>query len=140
VPTAPAPVVSPTSGPTTYHVDDDRQQCPDAEFTSIELAVQVAPPDSTIYVCPGFYHEVVTVDKTLRLLGSSHDRSAARSNGGPDPQHDSIVQFEAAPFGIFSLEANDIGLDGFVVQNNQGGPGIYSLSTFSGYLIERNTI
>jgi len=139
VPAAPAPI-SPTAGPTTYHVDDDRQQDRNAEFTSIEEAVLVAPPGSTIIVYPGFYHEVVTVDKTLRLLGSSHDRSAARSNGGADPQHDSIVQFEAAPVGIFNLGANDIELDGFVVQNNQGGPGVYTLSPFSGYLIERNTI
>ena len=134
-----APLVPPPTGPTTYHVDDDRQQCPDAEFTSIQAAVLAAPPGSIIHVCPGLYNEQVTVPKTLTLLGSSHDRSAARSTGGPDPRHDSIVQFESI-FGIFDLEAPDIVLDGFVVQNNTLGPGVFTSRFFSGYLVERNTI
>lgn len=122
------------------HVDDDRQQCPDAEFTSIQLAVFAALPGSTIHVCPGVYNEQVIVDRPLTLLGSSHDRSAARSNGGPDPQHDSIVQFPTPVTGIFWLRANDIELDGFVIQGNTKGPGIYAEPTFSGYVIERNLI
>jgi nitrous oxidase accessory protein NosD len=123
----------------TIHVDDDRQQCRDADFTSIQAAVLAAPPFSTIHVCPGLYNEQVTVPKTLTLLGSSHDRSAARSTGGADPQHDSIVQFETI-FGIFDLEADNIVLDGFVVENNPLGPGVFTSRLFSGYCIERNTI
>src|SRR4051812_21589677 len=69
VPAPPAPL-SPPAGPPTAPDEEGRQQDRNAEFTSIEEAVLVAPPGSTIIVYPGFYHEVVTVDKTLRLLGS----------------------------------------------------------------------
>src|SRR5437899_2120213 len=34
-------------------VDDDRVQCPEAQFTSIQEAVGAAPSGSTIRVCPG---------------------------------------------------------------------------------------
>ena len=124
----------------TFHVDDDRQQCPDAEFTSIQAAVLAAPPFSTIYVCPGVYNEQVMVPKTLTLLGSSHDRSDARSADGPDPQHDSIVQFPTPVTGVFWLRADDIELDGFVIQGNTRGPGIYAEPMSSGYCIEYNFI
>jgi parallel beta-helix repeat protein len=121
-----------------YYVDDDRQQCPDAEFTSIAVACAAAPPFSTIHVCPGLYNEMVHVLKPLRLLGSSHDRSAR--NTPPDPQHDSIVEFTTTTLeGIINLEFNTIELDGFVIQNNAGGAGVYTLPAFSDYLIERNT-
>src|SRR5687768_7303643 len=122
------------------YVDDDRQQCPGAQFTSIQAAVAAAPPYTTIYVCPGLYNETVNVPKTLTLIGSSHDRSAERSNDGPDPRHDSIVQFPTAPFGIFSLHANDIELDGFVIQGNGSGPGVFASPLFSGYCVEYNFI
>ena len=124
----------------TFHVDDDGQQCPDAEFTSIEVACAAAPAFSTIYVCPGLYNEMVHVTKPLRLLGASHDRRPR--NQAPDPQHDSIVQFVTPGLtgGIFNLMSNTIELDGFVIQNNSGGPGVFAERFFSDYLIEWNTI
>src|SRR3989442_313483 len=48
-------------------VDDDRVQCPDAQFTSIQEAVAAALPGSTIRVCPGAYRENVIVPKLLTL-------------------------------------------------------------------------
>jgi nitrous oxidase accessory protein NosD len=127
------------TGP-TFYVDDDLQQRHDAQFTSIEAACLAAPPLSTIYVYPGLYNEMVHVTKPLRLLGSSHDRRPR--NQPPDPQHDSIVQFDTVGLtgGIFNLMSNTIELDGFVIQNNASGPGVFTLRTFSDYLIERNTI
>jgi parallel beta-helix repeat protein len=124
----------------TFYVDDDLQQRHDAQFTSIEVACAVAPPFSTIYVYPGTYNEMVHVTKPLRLLGSSHDRRPR--NQAPDPQHDSIVQFETVGLtgGIFNLMSNTIELDGFVIQNNASGPGVFTERFFSDYLIERNTL
>jgi len=122
----------------TFYVDDDLQQRHDAQFTSIEAACAVAPPFSTIIVYPGLYNEMVHVTKPLRLLGSSHDRRPR--NQPPDPQHDSIIQFSTPAGGIVNLMSNTIELDGFVIQNNAQGTGVYCLPTFSDYLIERNTI
>src|SRR5438552_3240860 len=56
--------------PSTLFVDDDRQQYPQARYTSIQAAVRQARPGDTVQVFPGLYREVVTVDKPgLTLLG-----------------------------------------------------------------------
>src|ERR671937_2523388 len=59
---------------TTLIVDDDHMQCPNATFTSINLAVAAASPGDTIKVCPGIYTEnvIVPVDKPqLTFLGQT---------------------------------------------------------------------
>lgn len=38
-------------------VDDDKVQCPNAAFTSIQTAVSAAHSGDTIRVCPGTYDE-----------------------------------------------------------------------------------
>jgi hypothetical protein len=50
-------------------VDDDRVECPEAEFTTIQQAVNAADPGDTIRVCFGFYNEQVTVNKRLTIRG-----------------------------------------------------------------------
>ena len=55
---APADIVHAKSG---VVVDDDRAQCRNADFTSIQAAVAAATPGTTISVCPGTYVEQVTI-------------------------------------------------------------------------------
>ncbi len=50
-------------------VDDDHMQCPNAQFSSIQLAVDAAQPGDTINVCPGTYHEQVKINKRLTVRG-----------------------------------------------------------------------
>jgi hypothetical protein len=45
----------------TIVVDDDRAQCPEAEFNRIQPAVDAAAPRDRILVCAGTYREQVTV-------------------------------------------------------------------------------
>ena len=45
---------------TTLVVDDDKVQCTDAGYTSIQEAVDAANPDTLIKVCAGTYEEQVT--------------------------------------------------------------------------------
>jgi parallel beta-helix repeat protein len=53
----------------TLVVDDDRVDCPNADFQSIQAAVDAAEPGSTILVCAGTYREWVVITKDdLRLL------------------------------------------------------------------------
>jgi pectin methylesterase-like acyl-CoA thioesterase len=49
------------AAPNTLVVDDDKVQCPNADFTSIQAAVTAATPGTTIVVCPGTYTEQVTI-------------------------------------------------------------------------------
>ncbi len=53
----------------TLTVDDDHAQCPGAQYTSIQAAVNAAKQGDTINVCPGTYPEQVTVTKNLNITG-----------------------------------------------------------------------
>jgi hypothetical protein len=50
-------------------VDNDKVQCPNAQYTSIQAAVTAAPPGATINVCPGTYPETVRIAKPLTVRG-----------------------------------------------------------------------
>ncbi|ADB52677.1 hypothetical protein Cwoe_4263 [Conexibacter woesei DSM 14684] len=52
-----APVAAPAS---TWTVDDDRIQCPNAAFGSIQAAVDQAAPWDTLVICDGTYEEQST--------------------------------------------------------------------------------
>ena len=57
--------------PVIWTVDDDRVECPDANFTIIQDAVNVSIDGDTILVYNGTYVENVIVDKSLNLTGVS---------------------------------------------------------------------
>jgi parallel beta-helix repeat protein len=44
-----------------FVVDDDRVQCPDAQYTTIQAAVAAAPAGATVLVCEGTYEEHVEI-------------------------------------------------------------------------------
>jgi hypothetical protein len=48
----------------TWTVDDDRVQCPNAKYTSIQAAVNQAAPWDTVKVCDGVYYESSTPAST----------------------------------------------------------------------------
>lgn len=50
-----------------YRVDDNRAECPTAQFVSIQAAVAASGPNDTVKVCPGTYTEQVRID------GPRHD-------------------------------------------------------------------
>jgi large repetitive protein len=54
------PNVTTVPGANVWTVDDDKAQCPNAEFTGIQEAVENASPWDTIVVCPGVYEESST--------------------------------------------------------------------------------
>jgi hypothetical protein len=53
----------------TLLVDDDKVECPNAGFTSIQAAVNAAGSGDRINVCPGIYREQVKVNKPLTIRG-----------------------------------------------------------------------
>src|ERR1700686_2608335 len=52
-------------------VDDDKVQCPNATFTSIQDAINAANPGNLIRVCPGTYPEQLSIDKSLSIEGDN---------------------------------------------------------------------
>ena len=71
-------VAAPAAQAATLRVDEDKQDCPTAQYTSIGAAVAAAQPGDTITVCPGTYVEgpgtpgsnALTIDKSLTLKGA----------------------------------------------------------------------
>jgi parallel beta-helix repeat protein len=131
-------------GSPDFVVDDDLEQCPDADFTTatgIQQAVAAAPPGSVIEVCAGVYSPTV-VPKTVTLYHPQQHGQATQCSAAlpPDPEHDAIIDAgNTATIGL-TLAANDIVVFGLTVQNTSGNPGIYTSPLFSGYQFLSNVV
>jgi len=88
-------------------VDDDNLDCPNADFTTIQAAVDAAPPHATIHVCSGIYHERVTITKDgLKLVAKG-------------PRGGAVVDADTGPSGTAAflvLNASDVRIEGFTVR------------------------
>ena len=127
-----------------FIVDDDRVQCPNADFTTatgIQQAIVAAPPGARIRVCAGVYTPI-TVPKTLIIEHPVQHGQATRCQADlvPDPTKDAIIDAGNSPVIGVNLQANDIVLYGFHVQNTTNNPGILSSPLFSGYQILFNVV
>ena len=74
-------LAAPAAPAATLSVDDDRQDCTAAAYTSVQDAIDAAAPGDTITICPGIYREgnaqpntsAIKIDKTLTLKGAGAD-------------------------------------------------------------------
>lgn len=101
-------------GQATIVVDDDRQQCPEAQYTDLRLAALAALPGDTILVCPGTYPGPVVVTRPLTFTASNPGDT--RHEGALDSSRQAIVL--AGPVGDgFTLAVDSAGttIDGFVI-------------------------
>ncbi len=118
----------------TLVVDDDRQQCPNAQFTSIQAAVLAAQPGGHIRVCPGLYPESVTVDRRLTLDGAGPAPEFRSGN----PQTEAVVQTTGRGFDV---QANDTEISGFTVLGDGSTTLGIDVSPFAtGCSVERNYV
>jgi parallel beta-helix repeat protein len=99
---------------------------PAAQYSTINAAVTAANPGDTIRVDAGTYHESVNVTKTLTFV-ANHRRG------------DVIVDPGAQGSG-FNVQANDVRIFGFTVEDAQGNAGINLGRAFSGADIEGNVL
>jgi len=110
------------SATTIWTVDDDRVQCPTADFTGIQAAINAASPDDTIYVYTGTYNENLVVNKALTIQAAS----------------DPVIDGGAAG-NCISISANNVVISGFEIRNGFNGiAGQTSGSTFSDNIIHDN--
>jgi len=93
---------------TTWRVDDDLTDYPDANFTSIQDAVDAASPGDTIIVYPGTYTENVDVNK---------DHLTIKSEGGAEA---TIVQAADSNYPVFEVTADYVNISGFMVKGAGG--------------------
>jgi hypothetical protein len=59
----------------TWTVDDDRAQCPNAAFTSVQAAVDQAAPHDTIVICDGLYREASTPASHVNSFAQAGSRN-----------------------------------------------------------------
>lgn len=84
-------------------VDDNGAECPGAQFTSIQAAVDEAAAGDRILVCNGTYHEQVTVSKNdLRIVAAD------------EPQRAVVRGHE---FGFLVENASGVTIQGFQVEH-----------------------
>jgi len=90
--------------PKTWYVDDDKQDCPAADFTTIQEAVDAASPGDTIMVYPGTYTENVDVNK---------EHLTIQSENGADS---TIVQAANSDDHVFEVTGDYVNISGFTIK------------------------
>ncbi len=119
--------------PAVLFVDDDRHQRRNAQFTTIQAAVDFASPGDDIRVYAGTYREQVRVTKsnlTLEAVNGSGDRDD-RGVGGAAVITPPSGGLPATGNGILVTVtggARDVVIDGFTVR----GPGVPAGSLYAG--------
>src|SRR5690349_12290794 len=95
------------SAASTLLVDDDMVQCPSATYSTISSAVLAAAPGDTIKVCAGSYHELVTVNKQLTILGAQSGVDARAVTRTGLPATESVVDGNAGTTSFY-VTANNV--------------------------------
>lgn len=116
------------SSDAAWIVDDDGADCPDAQFTSIQAAVDAAAPGDRILVCHGTYQEQVTITKNeLRLRAEGRRGDVVLDGLG--------LSVRFAGFLLDNAHGNLI--EGFLVRNYHEA-GIWLRAGSSGNTIRKN--
>jgi parallel beta-helix repeat protein len=116
-----------TSGATdVFVVDEDGVDCPNADFTTIQGAVDAAAPGDKILVCAGTYHERVLITQSELTL---------QAKGAPG---DVIVDADLIGNGILISGARGVTIEGFTVR--EGHDNDISLLAADGNTLRKNVL
>jgi parallel beta-helix repeat protein len=98
-------------GEMIWYVDDDLQDCPDADFTTVQQAVDAASPGDTIIVCSGTYsqNEIFVYEQTTMIISPSVTVIFPGAGGGLTVDGELIARgTETEPI-VFSSAGGDWG-------------------------------
>jgi len=91
-------------------VDNDKAQCKNADFTTIQAAVTAAQPGSKILVCAGTYNEMVTVSTAAK------NNLAIRAKGKPGEVVLDGQMNPAREAGFFLTDVKGVLIEGFTIR------------------------
>ena len=137
-------VATADSAPNVVVVDDDGVQCPQADTTSLQDAVDQVRDGGMVRVCPGRYTEPVTIDHQVRLQG---EVGAVASLDCLDPAPKQSTDLDPSRFAILEpdpleaadettplrIEADDVEVSGLVVQGMTDDTPEHPVPTLSFY-------
>lgn len=106
------------SAPATILVDDDKMQCPDATFSTIQGAVYAASPGEHIRVCAGTYPEQVVIDKSIVLRA---DDGVFVSPVGMAPNAAGLTQGDPLAAAFLITNASSVEIKGFTIDGSANG-------------------
>lgn len=98
-------------------VDDDKVQCPTAQFTSIQSAINAANAGDVIRVCPGSYPEQLLITKPLTIVGDS----GAVVNPSPVLQNSAGGSGDAFAAVILVQDTDSVEIRGLIVDGANNG-------------------
>ena len=111
----------------TIFVDDDGN----ADFRSIQDAVDAANPQDIIYVYPGTYHESIVIDKSnITIMGEHEKHTIIKGN-----INQNVIEITS--------ESNNISLSHFTIEVNpiiETGLMASAINNFGNYVIIENNI
>jgi parallel beta-helix repeat protein len=99
-------------------VDDDRVQCPTAQYTTIQSAVNNARPGDVIHVCPGTYAEQVVISKRLHIEA---DNGAIVMPDGMSPNAIDVSSGDPLAVVILVQNTQDVNIEGLIVDGTSNG-------------------
>ncbi len=113
-------------------VDDDKTQCPTAEFTTIQAAINAATPGDVIRVCPGTYAEQLSITKKVSIEG---DNGAIVEPNGVSQNAISAATGDGLAAVIMVQNTVGVSIKGLIVDGSENklsacapNPGRYSVS------------
>ena len=99
-------------------VDDNKVECPSAQFSSIQEAVDAAAAGTEIRVCAGSYSEQVTITKSIKLIG---ERGSIVIPKDMKVNATNLAMYEDM-FAVFSVKgATDILIQGLTIDGKNSG-------------------
>jgi nitrous oxidase accessory protein NosD len=108
----------PVKAATQLVVDDDKVQCPNAQFTHIQDAVNAATPGQSIRVCKGTYVEQVSINKPLHIEA---DSGAILMPSAMQQNATSLVSGAGLAVALLVADANGTSIEGLVVDGTNSG-------------------
>ena len=130
-----------SSSEAPVHLDVGSDHIIDADYGTIQAAVNAAAPTGdTVLVDAGAYPELVTIAKSVTLMGAEAGTSGCGRVSAPE----SVV---GTPSGAFQILADNVVIDGFTIAGVDGssgisslGAGIWTTGTNSGHVIRNNIL
>ena len=111
----------------TWTVDDDKADCPNARFTSIQAAVDQAAPWDTVVVCPGLY-----LEQSIPSSGNNSPSQTGSRNGLTITKPLTIKGAGASKVTIRPAAALGASLAGTAPYLRDGGGNVVTVSRQSG--------